>query len=154
CGGDDSPVSDSKPFRRTFDPGWHTRCINGSRVRHPLDRSIRKNRVMNNFKSRVLAGNREHWQRVVTHALFGAALAVLCICAISPPARAQALSPKIAPDLASAIAAASVPNTNWVKTTGNGRFFKVIVVGIGGDPTLTDLRNAVAAAGGAVNYRY
>src|SRR5205814_9016755 len=37
---------------------------------------------------------------------------------------------------------------------GNGRFFKVIVVGAGVDPLLTDLRNAVAAAGGAVNYRY
>ena len=45
-------------------------------------------------------------------------------------------------------------NANWAKETGNGRFFKVIVVGTGDDPLLADLRKAVAAAGGAVNYRY
>ena len=71
------------------------------------------------------------------------------------PAHAEAtLSPKLAPDLASAVNAPVLPAANWAKQTGNGRFFKVIVVGAGVDPLLTDLRNAVAAAGGAVNYRY
>jgi hypothetical protein len=58
------------------------------------------------------------------------------------------------PIFASAVNAPVLPAANWAKQTGNGRFFKVIVVGAGVDPLLTDLRNAVAAAGGAVNYRY
>jgi hypothetical protein len=74
---------------------------------------------------------------------------------LSRPALAQStLSPKLAPDLANAVNAQALPAVNWAKDTGNGRFFKVIVVGAGADPVLSDLRRAVAAAGGAVNYRY
>lgn len=113
----------------------------------------------------------EHWRRYARDAgvvsrsgradalartlLLAGLFAIFIVCSFAQPVHAQAsLSPKIAPDLALAINAQKVPNTNWVKTTGNGRFFKVIVVGMGADPLLTDLRNAVAAAGGAVNYRY
>ena len=82
-------------------------------------------------------------------------LAMSIFGALAHPAHAQAtLSPKLAPDLASAVNAPVLPAANWAKQTGNGRFFKVIVVGAGVDPLLADLRNAVAAAGGAVNYRY
>ncbi|MET0682239.1 MAG: hypothetical protein ABWZ29_02735, partial [Casimicrobiaceae bacterium] len=82
-------------------------------------------------------------------------LALSIFGALAHPAHAQTtLSPKLAPDLASAVNAPVLPAANWAKQTANGRFFKVIVVGAGVDPLLTDLRNAVAAAGGAVNYRY
>ena len=65
------------------------------------------------------------------------------------------LSAKLAPDLANAIMApVSLARQLGERDTGNGRFFKVIVVGTGDDPLLADLRKAVAAAGGAVNYRY
>jgi hypothetical protein len=82
-------------------------------------------------------------------------LAMSTFGAFSHPAHAEStLSAKLSPELANAIEAQVLPRVNWAKDTGNGRFFKVIVVGAGVDPVLLDLRNAVAAAGGAVNYRY
>src|SRR5262249_23580321 len=97
---------------------------------------------------------RHHLEHLMARLLPLVLLATSCAAALSDSIYAQTLSPKIAPDLASAITAPVLPAVKWAKDTGNGRFFKVIVVGSGADPVLTDLRAAVVAAGGAVNYRY
>src|SRR5690242_13876655 len=61
-------------------------------------------------------------------------------------AHAQALSPKIAPDLAGVVNAATTPSLSWAKDVDGVRYVKALVVSDSADPNLANLRAAVLSA--------
>jgi serine protease AprX len=62
---------------------------------------------------------------------------------------------KLSPDLGDALAAASLPATNWIRETPDGRLLKLLVLSCDAiDPDLGPLRQAIVDAGGSVYYRF
>src|SRR5690242_13601847 len=94
--------------------------------------------------------------------VFAAFAAFVLLAVLAPGARADvALDPlpvaqaKLSADLSGAIAANSVSGISWARETSAGRLVKVLVISTStADSSLSALRGAVVAAGGAVYYKY
>ncbi|HEX4780657.1 MAG TPA: S8 family serine peptidase, partial [Usitatibacter sp.] len=98
-----------------------------------------------------------------TRAFLSLSAFLFCIAfAFAPAARADVAldalpvaQAKLSNDLAKAISANSVSGITWARESYSGRMVKVLVVSTNtADSSLSDLRHAVVAAGGAVYYKY
>ena len=70
------------------------------------------------------------------------------------PAAAQAVSGKIAGDLAQTINAPTAPASTWARSVNGQLHVKVLIVASSSDPTLAALRQSILARGGSVHYVY
>jgi serine protease AprX len=79
-----------------------------------------------------------------------------CVSALlwAEPAAAQAVSPKIAADLARTMGATTLPTVTWAKTLKGQAYVKVLIAASSSDPKLASLRQAIVAQGGSVHYVY
>ena len=86
------------------------------------------------------------------HLLGLAACVAALVCA--DPAAAEAVSPKIAADLASAVGGTTLPTVTWARTINGQAYVKVLIGASSNDPKLASLRQAIVARGGSVHYVY